>query len=66
MLGEQEQEGVVLAQRVLVEEHRVRFLSDFLLFVLVFLFVLLKLLLCHDLLVFEVDVEEDLSIVFLQ
>ena len=65
MLGEQEQERVRTAQGVLVEKHWVRLYADFALTVIILLLVL-KFLFADYLLVFKVNVEENLSLVLLQ
>ena len=66
MLREQEEQGVVFAERVLIKEHWVRLLVDFSLAILVIVLLLLHLLLCHDFFIVQVDVEQDLSRVFFQ
>ena len=66
MLREQQEERVVLAQWILVEKHRVRLLSNLTFPILIFIFLLLHLLLGHDLFIIQVDVEQDLSRVFFQ
>ena len=65
MLGEQQQQRVRTAQGVLVEQHWVRLYADLALAVIVF-FLVLEFLFADYLLVFEVDVEENLSLVLLQ
>jgi len=57
---------MVLAQRVLVEEHRMGFVSDLTLTVVVFVLIFFKLLVGNDLFIVEVDVEQDLSRVLFQ
>ena len=66
MLSEQQEERVILAQWILVEKHRVRLLSNLTFTILIFIFLLLHLLLGHDLFIIQVDVEQDLSRVFFQ
>ena len=66
MLGKEEEEGVVLTERVLIEEHGVGLLVNLALAILIVVLLLLHLLLRHDLFVVEVHVEQDLSRVFFQ
>ena len=57
---------MILAQGVLVEKHRVGFITDLSLSIIFDRFLLFKLLVADDLFVVEVDVEQDLSRVLLQ
>ena len=66
MLGKEEEEGVVLTERVLIEEHGVGLLVNLALAILIVVLLLLHLLLRHDLFVVQIHVEQDLSRVFFQ
>lgn len=57
---------MILAQGVLVEKHRVGFITDLSLPIIFDRFLFFKLLVADDLFVVEVDVEQDLSRVLLQ
>ena len=66
VLREKQEQGVVLTKWILVEKHRVRLLSNLTFTILIFIFLLLHLLLGHDLFIIQVDIEQDLSRVFFQ
>ena len=57
---------MVLAQGILVEQHWVGFLPNFSLPILVILLIIFELLLANDLFILKVDIEQDLSCIFLQ
>ena len=57
---------MILAQGVLVEKHRMGFVSDLSLTVIFDRFLFFKLLVFNDLFIVEVDVEENLIRVLLQ
>lgn len=66
VLRKQQEQRVIRAQWVLVEKHRVWFLVNFTLTILVVVFLLLHLLLCDDFFIIKINVEQDLSRVFFQ
>jgi len=66
VLGEQKQKRVRFAERVLVKKHRVGSLTDLTLSIVVLVLVVLHLFLANHFLVFKVNVEQDLALVFLQ
>ena len=66
MLREKQEEGVIRAQWVLIEKHRVGFLVNFTLAILVVIFLLFHLLFCYDFFIVKINVEQDLSRVFFQ
>lgn len=66
MLSEEEEEGVCLAERVLVEQHRMGPFSDFAFTIIIIRLVVLHLLSLDNLLVLQVNVEQDLTLVLLQ
>ena len=66
VLCKQKEKRVILAQGVLVEKHRVGFITDLSLPIIFDRFLFFKLLVADDLFVVEVDVEQDLSRVLLQ
>lgn len=57
---------MILAQGVLVEKHRMGFVTDLSFTVIFDRFLFFKLLVANDLFIVEVDVEQDLSRVLLQ
>ena len=57
---------MLLAQGILIKEHRVRFVADLTLTVFIFVFLFFKFLLANDFFTLKIQVEQDLSRVFFQ
>ena len=66
MLCKEKEQGMLYAEWVLVEQHRVRTLTELTFTILVIFLIVLHLLLSDHFLVLKINVEQDLSLIFLQ